>query len=66
MLAFQIDEAILHTNYLQAYFLLTLQVMLFGVLYCITTHAVEDLMGVMVPLSRPQIGTYKLHYFTTV
>lgn len=43
-----------------------LQVMLFGLLYHITTHAAEDLMGVIVPLSRSEIGTYKLHYFSAV
>jgi len=43
-----------------------LQVMLFGKSYHITTHEGEDLMGVMAPLNRSEIGMYKLHYFTTV
>lgn len=32
--------------------------MLFGMSYNITTHEAEDLMGVMVPLSRSEIGIY--------
>lgn len=58
ILVFKVDEAIFHTNYFDAYFLLMLQVMLFGMSYNITTHEAEDLMGVMVPLSRSEIGIY--------
>lgn len=58
ILVFKVDDAILHTNYFDVYFLLMLQVMLFGMSYYITTHEAEDLMGVMVPLSRSEIGVY--------